>query len=56
VKAKGHSMTVQQIIGTDAAGMDSALDAVGLNTVQTPQKIWSFYKARLIDEGLITVS
>jgi|TARA_R110000796_G_scaffold46559_1_gene112494 hypothetical protein len=56
VKADGHSMTVQQLVGTDAAGLDSALDAVGLNTVQTPQKIWSFYKARLIDEGLITVS
>jgi hypothetical protein len=55
VKAKDHSMTVEQLVGKDEAGLDSALDQVGLNTVQTPKKIWSFYKARLISDGLITV-
>jgi len=54
--APDHQLTVQQLIGTDAAGLDSKLDEVGLNTVQTPAKIWAFYKRRLIDQGFITVS
>ena len=40
----------------DEAGLDSRLDEVGLQTVQTPRKIWQFYKARLVADGLITVS
>jgi len=55
-KAPNHTLTVEQLVGTDEAGLNSKLDAVGLNTVQTPNKIWSFYKARLIAEGYITVS
>ena len=56
VKAKDHTMSVQELVGKDEAGLDSALDAIGLDTVQTPKKIWQFYKARLLNEGLITVS
>jgi hypothetical protein len=32
------------------------LDKVGLETVQTPRKIWQFYKARLVKEGYISIS
>ena len=56
MKAKDHTMTVQELIGKDEAGLDSKLDEVGLQTVQTPRKIWQFYKARLLSDGLITVS
>ena len=56
LKAKDHTMTVEELVGKDEAGKDSALDAAGLKTVQTPRKIWQFYKGRLIDEKLITVS
>jgi len=56
VKAKDHTMSVQDLIGSDEAGLDSRLDEVGLQTVQTPRKIWQFYKARLVSDGLITVS
>ena len=55
-KAEGYKLTVEQLVGTDLAGKDSALDAVGLKTVQTPTKIWQFYKGLLIDKGMISVS
>jgi|TARA_R110000787_G_scaffold77207_2_gene169852 hypothetical protein len=55
-KAPDHKLTVLELVGTDEAGKDSKLDAVGLNTVQTPNKIWSFYKTRLIAQGFISVS
>ena len=56
VKAKDHKLTVTQLVGTDLAGKDSALDAVGLVTVQTPTKIWQFYRKTLVDKGMISVS
>tara|TARA_R110001583_G_scaffold191006_1_gene355770 strand:+ start:633 stop:947 length:315 start_codon:yes stop_codon:yes gene_type:complete len=55
-KAGEHTMTVEELVGKDESGNGSALDAAGLKTVQTPRKIWQFYKGRLIDEKLITVS
>ena len=56
VKATDHKLTVVQLVGTDLAGKDSALDAVGLKTVQTPTKIWQFYRKTLVDKGMISVS
>ena len=56
VKATDHKLTVVQLVGTDLAGKDSALDAVGLVTVQTPTKIWQFYRKVLVDKGMISVS
>jgi len=56
LKAKDHTMTVAEMVGKDESGNGSALDAAGLKTVQTPRKIWQYYKGRLIDEKLITVS
>ena len=56
VKAKDHKLTVIQLVGTDLAGKDSALEAVGLKTVQTPTKIWQFYRKTLVDKGMISVS
>jgi hypothetical protein len=55
--ADSNSMTVEQLIGTDASGLNSALDNVAeFNTVQTPAKIWQFYKNRLIKSDFITVA
>ena len=54
--AKDHKLTIRQICGEDAAGLNSALDAVGLETVQTPGKIFNLYRRRLIKEGFITVT
>ena len=56
LKAKDHPMTVAEMVGKDESGNGSALDAAGLKTVQTPRKVWQYYKGRLIDEKLITVS
>ena len=55
-KAPNHTLTVEQLVGTDEAGLNSKLDEVGLQTVQTPTKIWSFYKSMLVSKGFITVS
>jgi len=55
--AEGNSLTVEQLIGEDVAGLNSALDKVAeFNTVQTPAKIWQFYKNRLIKSDFITVA
>ena len=54
--APNHTLTVEQLVGTDEAGLNSKLDEVGLQTVQTPTKIWSFYKSMLVSKGFITVS
>jgi|TARA_R100000482_G_C5003445_1_gene92534 hypothetical protein len=56
VKAKNHKLTVREIVGEDEAGLNSALDAVGLVTEQTPNRIWTYYKNRLAKEGFITLS
>jgi hypothetical protein len=54
--ADNNSLTVEDLIGTDASGLNSALDKVAeFNTVQTPAKIWQFYKNRLIKSEFITV-
>tara|TARA_R100001510_G_scaffold11528_1_gene8852 strand:- start:43 stop:339 length:297 start_codon:yes stop_codon:yes gene_type:complete len=53
--AKDFSLTVGELVGTDGS-TDSALEKVGLVTVQTPMDIWNHYRARLIDEKLVTVS
>ena len=54
--AENNSLTVEQLIGTDASGLNSALDNVAeFNTVQTPAKIWQFYKNRLIKSEFISV-
>lgn len=53
--AKDYSLTVGELVGEDGS-KDSALLKAGLVTVQTPMDIWSHYRARLIDEGLVTIS
>ena len=55
VAAKDYSLTVGELVGTDGSS-ESALDKAGLVTVQTPMDIWTYYRARLIEEGLVTVS
>ena len=54
--AKDHKLTIRQICGEDAAGLKSALDAVGLETVQTPGKVWNHYRKGLVTKGFITVT
>jgi hypothetical protein len=56
VKAPNYTLTVEELVGTDEAGLNSKLDEVGLVTVQTPTKIWSFYKSMLVSKGFITIS
>ena len=56
VVTKDHTLTIREIVGKDEAGLGNALDKVGLETVQTPRKIWQFYKARLVEEGYINIS
>ena len=57
VNAEGNMLTIEQLIGTDASGLNSALDKVAeFNTVQTPAKIWQFNKNRLIKSDFITVA
>ena len=53
--AKDYSLTVGELVGTDCSS-ESALDKAGLVTVQTPMDIWTHYRARLIEEGYVTVS
>jgi len=55
IAAKDHTLTVGELVGTDGS-TESALDKAGLVTVQTPADIWSYYRNRLIEEGLVTVS
>ena len=55
VAAKGNTLTVGELVGTDGS-TESALDKAGLKTVQTPNDIWTHYKARLVEEGLVTIS
>tara|TARA_A100000171_G_scaffold44367_1_gene47131 strand:+ start:58 stop:351 length:294 start_codon:yes stop_codon:yes gene_type:complete len=55
IAAKDHTMTVGELIGTDGS-TESALVKAGLVTVQEPNDIWAYYRARLIEEKLITVS
>jgi len=56
VAAKDHKLTIRQICGEDAAGLNSRLDAVGLVTEQTPAKIFNHYRAKMIKGGFISVS
>ena len=53
--AKDNTLTVGEMIGTDGS-TESALVNAGLVTVQEPNNIWAHYRARLIEEKLITVS
>jgi len=53
--AKDNTLTVGELVGTDGS-TESALDKAGLKTVQTPNDIWTHYKARLVEEGLVTLS
>ena len=53
--AKDYRLTVGELVGTDGS-TDSALLKAGLVTGQTPMDIWSHYRARLVDEGLVTIS
>tara|TARA_R110000737_G_C14291354_1_gene434180 strand:- start:107 stop:454 length:348 start_codon:yes stop_codon:yes gene_type:complete len=47
--AENNLLTIEQLIGKDAGGLNSALDKVeAFNTVQTPAKIWQFYQSKLI--------
>lgn len=55
VAAKGNTLTVGELVGTDGS-TESALDKAGLKTVQTPNDIWTHYKARLVEEGLVTIN
>jgi hypothetical protein len=45
-----------ELLRTPVATDNSALDAIGLETEQTPARIWSFYRKRLIKEGFINIS
>ena len=56
VAAKGNTLTVKEVIGDDLSGLNSALDEIGLETGQTPARIWAFYRKRLIKEGFINIS
>ena len=53
--AKDYSLTVGELVGEDGS-KESILEKVGLVTVQTPMDIWTHYRARLVEEGLITIS
>ena len=53
--AKDHTLTVGEMIGTDGS-TECALVKAGLVTVQEPNNIWAHYRARQIEEKLITVS
>ena len=53
--AKDHTLTVGEMIGTDGS-TESALLKAGLQTVQTTNEVWTHYRARLIEEKLITIS
>ena len=48
-------MTVGEMIGTDGS-TESALLKAGLQTVQTTNEVWTHYRARLVEEKLITIS
>ena len=52
--AKDYTLTVGELVGVDGS-KESALEKVGLETVQTPMDIWSFYKARLLKENLVKI-
>ena len=56
VAAKGNTLTVRELRGENESGLNSALDAIGLETEQTPARIWSLYRKRLIKEGFINIS
>ena len=56
VASKGNTLTVKELIGDNLSGLNSALDAIGLETEQTASRIWSFYRKRLIKEGFINIS
>ena len=56
VASKGNTLTVKELIGDNLSGLNSALDAIGLETEQTPARIWSFYRKRLINESYIALS
>lgn len=47
-KAKGKSLSQTEVI--------SGLKGQGLKTVQTPKRIFTFYRKRLVDEGYISVT
>ena len=53
--AKDYSLTVGELVGEDGS-KESILEKVGLVTIQTPMDIWTHYRARLVEEGLITIS
>ncbi len=53
--AKDMSLTVGELVGEDGS-KDSALEKAGLVTVQTPMAIWSHYRNRLVEEGLVEIS
>ena len=53
--AKDNTLTVGEMIETDGS-TESALLKAGLQTVQTTNEVWTHYRARLIEEKLITVS
>ena len=48
-------LSVEDLVGKDSAGLESKLDEVGLETVQTPMDIWSHYKPRLVEENLVKI-
>ena len=55
IAAKGNTLTVGELIGTDGS-TESAWEKAGGVTKQTPADIWTHYRARLIKEGYVTVS
>ena len=52
--AKDYTLTVGELGGVDGS-KESALEKVGLETVQTPMDIWSHYKPRLLKENLVKI-
>ena len=53
--AKDYSLTVGELVGTDGS-TESAWEKAGGVTDQTPMAIWSHYRKRLVEEGLVTIS
>ena len=56
IEAKGMSLTVGDLIGTDGSTESAWVKAGGVSKKQTPADIWGHYRKKLINAGYITVS
>ena len=55
VAAKGNTLTVGELVGTDGS-TESAWEKAGGITDQAVTRIWSCYKKPLVKAGYITIS